>query len=136
MGSQSIKRKFQIIPIAVKGAGTLNQVATTTENSHDRVTGLALFKLGGAHGHGTLHLKIAGQEIFPQGFHADLLTLKADDKNLVLKDVIWPVDIEAKGSSIQLEYKEPEGGEAGKLWLYLFTTEETGTSDLDTEGGN
>jgi hypothetical protein len=119
MNNQVIKQKFQIIEINIQGAGNEVILSKATETDHDEIIGVVLFKDGGSHGHGTLGLKIAGEEIFPHNFHADIITLNSENKNIVLKDVIWPVKKQGKGSVIQIEYREPSNGSAGKLWLYL-----------------
>lgn len=115
-----IKHKFQIIEINVQGAGNEVILSKATETDHDEIIGVVLFKDGGSHGHGTFGLKIAGDEIFPDSFHADIITLDSANKNIVLKDVLWPVQKPGKGSVIQIEYREPANGSAGKLWLYLI----------------
>lgn len=119
MSNQVIKHKFQIIEINIQGAGKEVVLSKVTETDHDEIIGVALFKDGGSHGHGTLGLKIAGDEIFPDNFHADIITLDAENKNIVLKDVLWPLQKQGKGSAVQIEYREPVNGSAGKLWLYL-----------------
>lgn len=120
-GQQIIKQKFQIIRIDISGAGSEVHLSKTTEVDHDEIIGVALFKNGGSHGHGTLGLKIAGGEIFQDDFHADIITLDAKNKGIVLKDVLWPTNKAGKGSVIQIEYKEPSDGTSGKLFLYLLT---------------
>lgn len=119
MNSQVIKQKFQIVEINIQGAGSVVNLSKATETDHDEIIGVALFKIGGSHGHGTFGLKIAGDEIFPDDFHADIITLNSENKNIVLKDVFWPVQKQGKGSVIQIEYREPANGSSGKLWLYL-----------------
>ena len=119
MNNQVTKQKFQIIEINIQGGGNEVILSKATETDHDEIIGVVLFKDGGSHGHGTLGLKIAGEEIFPHNFHADIVTLNSENKNIVLKDVIWPVKKLGKGSVIQIEYREPANGSAGKLWLYL-----------------
>lgn len=114
------RNKFQIIEIEIQNPGSEVMLSKATEADHDEIVGVALFKNGGSHGHGTLGLKIAGDEVFPDNFHADIVTLNAENKNIVLKDVIWPVKKPGKGSVIQINYKEPQDGSAGKLWLYLI----------------
>jgi hypothetical protein len=120
MHQPEIKQKFQIIEIDISGAGNEVNLSKTTETDHDEIIGVAIFKNGGSHGHGTLGLKIAGEEIFPDDFHTDIITLDAKNKNIVLKDVLWPTKKIGKGSIIQIEYKEPSNGSSGKLYLYLL----------------
>jgi hypothetical protein len=117
------KQKFQVIELGITGAGSEVSLSKTTEVDHDEIIGVALYKNGGTHGHGTLKLKIDGEEIFPQGSHADIIMLDGNDKNIVLKDVLWPVSVKGKGSTIQIEYKEPEDGGSGKIWLYLLANQ-------------
>lgn len=119
MSNQVIKQKFQIIEINILGAGSVVNLSKATETDHDEIIGVVLFKDGGSHGHGTFGLKIAGDEIFPDSFHADIVTLDSENKNIVLKDVLWPVKKQGKGSVIEIEYREPANGSAGKMWLYL-----------------
>jgi hypothetical protein len=119
MSAEVIKQKFQLIPLDIKSAGSVVPLSKSTEVDHDEIIGVALYKNGGEHGHGTLKLKIDGEEIFPEKFHADIILLNGQDKNIVLKDVLWPVSVKGKGSTIQIEYKEPEDGGSGTMWLYL-----------------
>lgn len=120
MNNQVAKQKFQVIEIDIPGAGSEVNLSKVTEADHDEITGVAIFKNGGKHGHGTFGLRIAGEEIFPDNFHADLITLDAENKNIVLKDVAWPVSKTGKGSQVIIKYKEPQDGVAGKIFLYLF----------------
>lgn len=120
MSNQVIKQKFQIIEIDIQGAGSVVKLSKATETDHDEIIGVVLFKDGGTHGHGTFGLKIDGDEIFPDNFHADIVTLDSENKNIVLKDVLWPVQKQGKGSVIEIEYREPSNGSSGKLWLYLI----------------
>ena len=113
------KQKFQIIEIDIPGAGNEVLLSKVTEADHDEIIGVAIYKNGGSHGHGTFGLRIAGEEIFPDVFHADIITLNSQNKNIVLNDVLWPVQKEGKGSQIQIEYHEPAEGTSGKIWLYL-----------------
>lgn len=129
MHKPNIKQKFKIIEIAVQGPGSEVNLSVATEVGHDEIIGVALFKIGGTHGHGTLGLRIAGDEIFPDDFHADIITLNSENKNIVLKDVLWPVQKPGKGSVVQIEYKEPPGGSQGKLWLYLLAKEINDSGD-------
>lgn len=115
-----IKHKFQIIEIDIPGPSREVLLSKVTEADHDEITGVVLFKDGGSHGHGTFGLKIDNDEIFPDKFHADIITLNSENKNIVLSNVIWPVKKNGKGSQIQIEYREPANGAAGKLWLYLI----------------
>ncbi len=126
------KQKFQIIGTDIPGAGATVNLSKTTEVDHDEITGVALFKIGGSHGHGTFGLKIAGDEIFPDEFHADIITLDADDHNIVLNDILWPTKQVGKGSIIQIEYKEPSNGASGKIYLYLLARK---IEQLDGIGG-
>ncbi len=119
MSVQIIIQKFQIIEIDIQGAGSVVKLSKATETDHDEIVGVVLFKNAGSHGHGTFGLKIDGDEIFPDNFHADIVTLNYENKNIVLKDVLWPVHKQGKGSVINIEYREPSNGSAGKLWLYL-----------------
>lgn len=114
------KQKFQIIEINIPGASATVDLSKTTEVDHDKIIGVALFKNGGNHGHGTFGLKIAGDEIFPDEFHADIITLNAENHNIVLNDVLWPTKKTGKGSIIDIEYREPANGANGKLYLYLL----------------
>ena len=114
------RQKFQIIEIDIAKAGSAVALSKTTETDHDNIIGVALLKKGGKHGSGTFSLKIDGDEIFPNAFHADIITLNNEDKNITLKDVLWPVNKPGSGSTIQLEYKEPANGTSGKMWLYLL----------------
>ena len=120
MSEQTAKQKFQIIEINIEGAGSHITATKTTETDHDEIIGVVIFKNGGTHGHGTLGLKIAEEEIFPENFHADIITLNSEDKNITLKDVLWPVSKVGKGSQIKIDYKEPKDGSGGKIWLYLL----------------
>lgn len=120
MSNQVIKHKFQIIEIDIPAAGREVILSKVTETDHDEIIGVALYKDGGSHGHGTLGLKIAGDEIFPDEFHASIITLDSNNTNIVLSNVLWPVKKQGKGSQIQIEYREPSNGSAGKLWLYLI----------------
>jgi hypothetical protein len=122
MNNQIIKQKFQIIEIDIPGAGSEVNLSKATEADHDEITGVAIFKNGGTHGHGTLGLRIAGDEIFPDSFHAGIVTLDAANKNIVLKDVVWPVSKAGKGSQVIIKYKEPQDGAAGMLYLYLLAS--------------
>jgi hypothetical protein len=115
-----VKHKFQIIEINIPGAGHEVLLSKVTEADHDEITGVAIYKDGGSHGHGTFGLRIAGDEIFPDAFHACIVTLDSENKNIVLGDVLWPVKKPGKGSQIQVQYREPADGAAGKLWLYLI----------------
>ncbi len=117
------KQKFQPIELDIGGAGAEISLSKTTEVDHDEIIGVAIYKNGGNHGHGTLKLKIAGKEIFPQGFHTDLIMFDGSYKNNVLKDILRPVSVEGKGSTIQIDYKEPEDGDSGKIWLYLLANQ-------------
>lgn len=120
MGDQTTKHKFQIIEIDIPGAGREVLLSKVTEADHDEIVGVAIYRDGGAHGYGTLGLKIAGEEIFNDKFHAFIISLHSGHKNIVLGNVLWPVQVQGKGSQIRIEYKEPAGGAAGKLWLYLM----------------
>lgn len=120
MAVEEKKQKFQIIEINIDKAGSLVSFSKTTETDHDTIVGVALFRKGGLHGSGTLSLKIDSEEIFPSLFHADIITLNREDKNIVFKNIVWPVNKIAKGSPIQFEYKEPEDGSGGTMWLYLL----------------
>jgi hypothetical protein len=114
------KPKFQIIEIDIPGAGATVTLSKTTEVDHEEILGVALFKNGGSHGHGNFGLKIAGEEVFPDNFHAGIITLDAENYNIVLKDITWPTKKKGKGSIIQIEYREPSNGAGGKIYLYLF----------------
>ena len=126
------RQKFQIIELDIPAAGATVDLSKTTEVDHDKIVGVALFKNGGNHGHGTLGLKIAGEEIFPDEFHADIITLDAENHNIVLNDVLWPTKQVGKGSIIQIEYKEPSNGASGKIYLYLLAKK---IEQLDSIGG-
>jgi hypothetical protein len=120
MDNQVIKQKFQIIDIDIPGAGSEVNISKVTEADHDEITGVAIYKNGGKHGYGTIGLRIAGDEIFSEDFHAGNIMFNADNKNIVLKDVVWPVKEAGKGSQVIIKYKEPQDGAAGKMYLYLF----------------
>jgi hypothetical protein len=120
MRISSVKHKLQIIEINIPGPGSEVRLSKVTETDHDEIVGVVLFKKSGTHGHGRFGLRIAGDEIFQDQFHAGMITYCSDNNNVVLSDVIWPVNKQGKGSQIEIEYKEPENGSAGKIWLYLI----------------
>jgi len=109
MSVQIIKQKFQIIEIDIQGAGSVVKLSKATETDHDEIIGVVLFKDAGTHGHGTFGLKIDGDEIFPDNFHADIVTLNYENKNIVLKDGLWSVHKQGKGSVIRTAIEKSTG---------------------------
>lgn len=116
----------QIIEINIPGSGQMVSFDTDSLTSMDNVIGIALINPNPkTAGHGTLRLRIGDKEILTNEFHADLISKfshKEVDASVEFgfKEYIFPVETEAKGKPVRIEYTEPADGGSGKLFLYLL----------------
>jgi hypothetical protein len=121
----------QIIEINIPGAGQLVSFDTDSLTSMLDVIGIALINPNPkTAGHGTLRLRIGDKEILPNEFHADLISKfshkEVDAKvEFGFKEYIFPVETEAKGKPVRIEYTEPADGGSDKLYLYLLGSKDS-----------
>jgi hypothetical protein len=116
------------VEIAIKAAGEKTEITKATPLLYDKVEGVTVVHPGGRHGKGTLQLGVAGEEIFPKGFHARAYMFmnsshhQDETINREPNRYMYPFKERAKGSTITAIYTEPPGGDSGVLYLVFKLT--------------
>ncbi len=111
------------VEIAITGAGVVVSFEQALPLLYDMVEGLVIINPGGNHGQGTLELGVAGEEIFPENFHARtfmLIQISHHDDAMVNRDFekyMYEFRERAKGSTVAVKYTESANGESGVLYL-------------------
>ena len=116
------------IEMVIEGANAKVSINHALPLLYEKVEGVMIFHPGGNHGKGTLQLGVAGEEIFPKGFHAEAFMLKHSsnvNQEFVNRDpdkYLYAFEETAKGSTVSAEYNEPEDGESGVMYLIFKLT--------------
>ena len=94
--------KYQIIKIHVPDAGDKVKLSASTDKLYEKVTGIAAsLPFEGSLFGSTLELKIADKEIFPEEYEIKRL---CTGQETGLNERFMDVEVEAAGSTIELEY--------------------------------
>ena len=116
------------IEIVISGANTKNTINKALPLLYEKVEGVLIIHPGGSHGNGTLQLGVAGEEIFPKGFHArTFMLMQSSDyqDEIINRDIdkyMYAFQEKAEGSTVALEYTEPVDGTSGVLYLLFKLT--------------
>lgn len=116
------------VEMAIEGANAKVSINRATPLLYDKVEGVTIIHPGGNHGSGTIRLGVAGEEIFPKGFHARAFMMVQSshhEDEIITKDIdryMYAFEEDAKGSTISAEYTEPADGEGGVLYLMFKLT--------------
>lgn len=119
---------YHPVEIAIGGAGSVVEIEKALPLLYDKVEGVTVFHPGGSHGSGSLKLAVAGEEIFPKGFHARAFMLKQSshyqkpDINKDFDHYLYKFEERAKGASISATYTEPSNGTNGVMFLIFKLT--------------
>lgn len=119
---------FYPVEITIPGAGAVVSFERALPLLYDTVEGVLLVQPGGNHGKGTLELGVAGEEIFPEGFHARTYMLMQSSHHedaMVNRDFekyMYGFKEREKGSTVAVKYTEPANGESGLLYLVFKLT--------------
>jgi hypothetical protein len=122
----------QIIEIPVPGVGQTVSFDVETLTEVQDIIGVALVNPAPLTcGHGTLRLRIGDEEIFPNGFHADLISKYIHRQvttklEFGFKEYIFPLQVKAQGKPARIQYTEPADGGKGSLFLYLLGKNNSG----------
>lgn len=119
---------YHPIEIVIEGAGSEIQIEQALPLLYDKVEGVTVLHPGGNHGKGTLELGVAGEEIFPKGFHARAFMLIQSSHHIIeminreFDCYLYDFEERAKGSTVSAKYIEPDNGESGVLYLIFKLT--------------
>ena len=119
---------YHPIEITIEKAGSEVKIEQALPLLYDKVEGITVLHPGGAHGKGTLELAVAGEEIFPEGFHARTFMMmqsshKEDEMiNKEIDGYLYEFEERAKGSTVTAKYNEPSTGEGGILYMIFKLT--------------
>lgn len=119
---------YHPVEIPIEGAGSVVNFEQALPLLYDKVEGVTVLHPGGDHGKGTLELGVAGEEIFPKGFHARaymMMQSSRHDDALVNREIdscLYEFEERAKGSTVSVKYTEPDTGESGVLYLIFKLT--------------
>jgi hypothetical protein len=119
---------YQPFEIVIQGAGKEVKIEQALPLLYDKVEGVTILHPGGNHGKGTLELSVAGEEIFPKGFHARAFMIMQSSHhtdaiiNREIDNYLYEFEERAKGSTIYAKYTEPINGESGVVYLIFKLT--------------
>jgi hypothetical protein len=119
---------FHPVEISIPGAGAIVSFEQALPLLYDKVEGVLVIHPGGNHGSGTLELGVAGEEIFPENFHARVYMLMQSSHredamvNREFEKYMYEFRERAKGSTVSVKYTEPVNGESGLLYLVFKLT--------------
>lgn len=118
-----METSYYPLEIPIEGAGSIVKFTHALPLLYEKVEGVTVLHPGGNHGNGTLELGVAGEEIFPEGFHArSYMCIHGSHYqdamiNKELDCYMYEFHERAKGSTVQVRYTEPSDGEGGILYL-------------------
>lgn len=118
------------VEMVIDGAKAKVSINKATPLLYDKVEGVTIIHPGGNHGKGTIQLGVAGEEIFPKGFHARAFMMMHSSHHkdeIITKEIdkyMYTFEENAKGSTISAEYIEPADGESGVMYLMFKLTRE------------
>ncbi len=116
------------VEIVIDGPGKEVKTESALPLTYDKVEGVAILHPGGNHGNGTLELSVAGEEIFPKGFHARAYMMEQSSHhaqafiNRGIDSYLYRFEERAKGATVSAKYTEPGNGESGVLYLVFKLT--------------
>lgn len=116
------------IEIIIEGPGKEVNIQQALPLLYQKVEGVMVMHPGGDYGHGTLALGVAGEEIFPKGFHARafmmILSSHHADVNInrEMDDYLYTFEEKAQGSTVVAKYTEPTNGGSGILYMIFKLT--------------
>lgn len=119
---------FYPIEIVIEGAGKEVNIEQALPLLYEKVEGITVLHPGGDHGKGTLALGVAGEEIFPKGFHARSFMMMQSSHyndaiiNREIDNYMYSFEEKAIGSTVSAKYTEPENGTSGILYLIFKLT--------------
>ena len=114
--------------IVIDGAGKEISIEQALPLLYEKVEGVTVLHPGGNHGKGTLVMGVAGEEIFPKGFHARAFMMMQSSHhndeiiNREINNYMYPFEEKAIGSTVSAKYTEPENGTSGILYLIFKLT--------------
>ena len=116
------KVKFQLVKVVVSEAGEQVRFNAETDKLYDRVTGLYVFTPYYRYNTGsTIELKIAEEEIFPEGFDTKII---ASNMSVSPSQRFYTFEndeeIMAKGNLVSGKYSDG-GNESGIAYPYTMT---------------
>lgn len=127
--NQHIKETcYHPFEIAIEGAGKEVKIEQALPLLYDKVEGVTVLHPGGNHGKGTLELSVAGEEIFPKGFHARTFMMIQSSHyndaiiNREIDNYLYEFEEKAIGSTVTAKYTEPDDGASGILYLIFKLT--------------
>ena len=116
------------VDINIKKAGETVKVEKALPLLFDKVEGVTILNPGGVHGGGNLYLSVAGEEIFPETFHARTVMCYQSSHHeeaivsRALDNYLYPIEEKAKGATVSAKYTEPSNGASGVLYLLFKLT--------------
>ena len=119
---------YHSIEIAIEGGGSAVKIEQALPLLYDMVDGVFVLHPGGNHGKGTMALSVAGEEIFPENFHARaFMCIQSSHREdaMITKEpdsYMYEFSERAKGSTVAIKYTEPLNGENGVIYLILKLT--------------
>ncbi len=114
--------------IVIEGAGKKVNIEQALPLLYEKVEGVTVLHPGGDHGNGTLALGVAGEEIFPNGFHARAFMMMQSNHhndaiiNREIDDYMYSFEEKAVGATVSAKYIEPDNGTSGVLYLIFKLT--------------
>lgn len=116
------KIKFQLVKVLVSQAGEQVRIQAETDKLYDRVTGIYVFTpFYRYHTGSTIELKIAEEEIFPEGFDTKII---ASNMSVSPSQRFYTFEsdeeIIAKGNLVSGKYSDG-GNESGIIYPYTMT---------------
>lgn len=122
---------YHPVEIEIAGADSVVKIEQALPLLYDTVEGVVVINPGGDHGQGTLELGVAGEEIFPENFHARAyMCIKSSNYEdaIITKELdryMYEFNERAKGSTISAKYTEPSDGTSGVLFLVFKLTKQS-----------
>lgn len=116
------------VELFVPGPGANVEINQALPLLYELAEGVTVLNPAGIDFRGTLKLSVAGEEVFPNGFHvrAYMYTQSSHSNDAIinreLDSHIYPFKEKAKGSTIKACYKEPSNGQKGMLYLVFKLT--------------
>lgn len=116
------------IEIGIEGPGKEVYIQQALPLLYQKVEGVVVVQPGGNYGNGTLELGVAGEEIFPKGFHTRAFMMIQSSHyadamiNREMDDYLYTFEEKAQGSTVSAKYTEPANGGSGVLYLVFKLT--------------